>query len=230
MTMKTGSDLTLRLALLLTAGVGFAAQDLRGEDLVPLPIKLPTRVFWGTSADTQIGPGVERPTDKPRPPFLAPKDCVNLALKQKVTSSDTSPLFGTLELVTDGDKEASDTASVALHKQRQWVQIDLGAGCPIYAIVVWHAQDTPQVYHDVVVQASDDPDFGKGVTMVYNNDGDNSSGLGTGTDKEYLEDHQGRLLPVKGVKARYVRCYSRGSTYSALNSYTEVEVWGLPAE
>jgi hypothetical protein len=37
-------------------------------------------------------------------------------------------------------------------------------------------------------------------------------------------------MPVKAVKGRYVRCYSKGSTYSALNRYTEVEVWGLPAE
>jgi hypothetical protein len=33
---------------------------------------------------------------------------------------------------------------------------------------------------------------------------------------------------VPGLAARYVRLYSRGSTYSALNRYTEVEVYGLP--
>ena len=29
---------------------------------------------------------------------------------------------------------------------------------------------------------------------------------------------------------RYVRLTSKGSTYSALNRYTEVEVWGVPAK
>jgi len=94
---------------------------------------------------------------------------------------------------------------------------------------VWHAHNAPQVYHDVGVQISDDPDFVKDVQTVYNNDYDNSSGLGIGTDKEYFETFEGRLIDAKGVGGRYVRCHSRGSTYSALNRYTEVEVYGLPA-
>ena len=32
----------------------------------------------------------------------------------------------------------------------------------------------------------------------------------------------------KGEVARYVRLYSQGSTYTALNRYTEVEAYGLP--
>jgi len=51
-----------------------------------------------------------------------------------------------------------------------------------------------------------------------------------GTDKEYFETYEGKLIDAKGVEARYVRCYSRGSTYSALNRYTEIEVWGIPIE
>jgi hypothetical protein len=231
MNMKYCSDLTKRLALLLALGVGFATHNLHAQDLAPLPVKLPIPAFMGTPPDMQqMGPEVEKLSDKPRAPFMAPKGCVNLAFKKKVTSSDKSPITGSLDLVTDGDKEASDNSFVELHKKTQWVQIDLGTEAKIYAIIVWHAHNTFQVYHDVVVQISDDPDFTKDVTTVYNNDVDNTSGLGIGTDKEYFEDYQGRLMPVKGVKGRYVRCYSRGSTYSALNRYTEVEVWGLPAE
>jgi len=84
------------------------------------------------------------------------------------------------------------------------------------------------VYHDVVVQVADDPDFTQDVKTVYNNDYDNSSGLGVGTDKEYFETYEGRLIDAKGVEGRYVRTYSRGSTYSALNRQTEIEVWGKP--
>ena len=87
----------------------------------------------------------------------------------------------------------------------------------------------PVVFHDVVVQVSNDPDFIEGVTTLFNNDQDNSAGLGIGKDREYFETSEGKLIDAKGVKARYVRLYSRGSTYNdPLNRYTEVEVFGLP--
>ena len=37
------------------------------------------------------------------------------------------------------------------------------------------------------------------------------------------------MIDAKGAKARYVRCYSKGSTDSALNTYIEVEAYGLPS-
>lgn len=220
------------LTLGLTLGAALAAQNLAAADadLEPLPIKLPIPAFMGTPTDIPLGDLIEKPSDKPRPPFLAPKGAQNLAAKKKVTSSDKSPITGTLELVTDGDKEANDNSFVELRRRTQWVQIDLEQKAKIYAVIVWHAHNTWQVYHDVVVQVSDDPDFASGVTTIYNNDQDNSSGLGVGTDKEYFESYEGRLMPVKGVEGRYLRLYSKGSTYSALNRYTEVEVWGLPAK
>jgi hypothetical protein len=80
------------------------------------------------------------------------------------------------------------------------------------------------------VQVADDADFTQNVRALYNNDYDNSAGLGVGNDKEYFENYEGRLIDAKGAKGRYVRLYSNGSTYSALNRYTEVEVYGLPAK
>lgn len=199
-------------------------------ELAPLPLKLPIPAFMGTPTDIPLGEHIEKPSDKPRPPFLAPKGVQNLALGKKVTSSDKSPITGSLELVTDGDKESNDNSFVELRRRTQWVQIDLEKRAKIYAILIWHAHNTYQVYHDVIVQVSDDPDFTQGVITLFNNDYDNSSGLGVGTDKEYFESYEGKLIDAKGVEARYVRCYSRGSTYSALNRYTEVEVWGIPIE
>lgn len=199
-------------------------------ELAPLPLKLPIPAFMGTPTDIPLGEHIEKPSDKPRPPFLAPKGVQNLALGKKVTSSDKSPITGSLELVTDGDKESNDNSFVELRRRTQWVQIDLEKRAKIYAILIWHAHNTYQVYHDVIVQVSDDPDFTQGVKTLFNNDYDNSSGLGVGTDKEYFETYEGKLIDAKGVEARYVRCYSRGSTYSALNRYTEVEVWGIPIE
>lgn len=200
------------------------------KDLAPLDLKLPIPAFMGTPTDIPLTDDIEKPSDKPRPAFMVPKGVVNVGLKKKVTSSDKSPIAGSLDLVTDGDKESSDTSFVELHRKTQWVQIDLEAACEIYAVLIWHAHNTPQIYHDIIVQVADDADFTKNVRTVFNNDRDNSSGLGIGKDKEYFENYEGRLVDAKGEKAQFVRLYSKGSTFSALNRYTEVEVYGLPAK
>lgn len=233
MNMKNRSvslkSLPVLLALSVAGAMALTARAAETE-LAPLPLKLPIPAFMGTPTDIPLGDHIEKPSDKPRPPFLAPKGVQNLALGKKVTSSDKAPITGSLDLVTDGDKESNDNSFVELRRRTQWVQIDLEKRAKIYAILIWHAHNTYQVYHDVIVQVSDDPDFTQGVITLFNNDYDNSSGLGVGTDKEYFETYEGKLIDAKGVEGRYVRCYSRGSTYSALNRYTEVEVWGIPKE
>jgi len=80
------------------------------------------------------------------------------------------------------------------------------------------------------VQVADDQDFIQNVRTVFNNDQDNTSGLGVGTNLEFFETHEGKLIDAKGVKGRFVRVYSKGSTESALNEYTEVEIYGRPAQ
>lgn len=201
-----------------------------GQEMVPLPLELPKPVFAGTPKDIPPGTTVEKPSGKPRPLPLVPKGTVNLALKKKVTSGN-KPFFGCLEWVTDGNKEARDDSTVELKPRLQWVQIDLGAPSPLFYIVVWHFHLEPIICHDVVVQASNDPDFIEGVITLFNNDQDNSAGLGIGKDREYWETHEGKLIDAKGIKARYVRLYSNGSTHrDPLNRYTEVEVFGLPAK
>ena len=114
-----------------------------------------------------------------------------------------------------------------LHRKPQWIQIDLEKPSTVSAILIWHSFATPQVYRDIVVLGSDDPEFKEGVTQFYNNDYDNTLGFGEGKDLEYFETHEGRLIDAKGKKVRYIRMYSNGSTFSRLNRYTEVEVWGL---
>ena len=196
------------------------------SDLVPLALKLPKPTFIGTPKNIPPGTTVEKPTGKPRPPYMVPKGTVNLALGKPVTASDTAPIIGEDTLITDGDKEAADGKFIEYGFGKQWVQVDLGKTATIYAIVSWHAHTEASVYHDVVVQISNDPDFVEGVTTVFNNDQDNSSGLGKGTDREYFELAEGKLMPVKGVKGRYVRFYSNGSTGGDENRYTEIEVYG----
>jgi hypothetical protein len=203
---------------------------LAAEDLAPLPLKLPMPSFKGTPDDLPKGPHIEPFSDKPRAAFLAPAGVQNVALNKKVTSSDKSPITGTLSQITDGNKDAIDDAVVEMHKNVQWVQIDLEQDCNIYALVLWHDHRYVQVFRCVVVQVADDPDFTKNVQTIFNNDIENTAGLGIGKDKQYFETNQGKLIDTKGIKGRYLRFYSKGSNASALNCYTEVEVYGLPAK
>jgi hypothetical protein len=82
----------------------------------------------------------------------------------------------------------------------------------------------------VIVQVADDPDFITNVKTLFNNDIDNSAGLGIGKDMHYIETSEGKLIDAKGVEARYVRFYSCGSNANDLNNYIEIEVWGKPKQ
>ena len=192
----------------------------RADDKILLKTDLPPPLFTGTPVPINI-PNLE-PRISTFPDFLVPVGTTNLALGKKVTASDSDPVVGTLDLVTDGDKTADEGSWVELGPGKQWVQIDLSVEANIYAITVWHYHSQARVYRDVVVQISDDPAFATGVTTVY----DNSA---SGTDHPYIETNFGKLIDAKGAKGRYVRLYSNGNTTDKLNHYIEVEVFGKPA-
>lgn len=202
-----------------------------GGKLVPLELKLPRPAFKGTPKHVPPGAAnLEKPRKGPRPPLLVPKGTKPLSGGKKVTSSDEDPIIGEIKFVTDGDKEAHEGGYVELGPGLQWVQIDLGKTYQLHALLVWHYHGSARVYHDVVVQVADDADFITNVRTVFSNDHDNSSGLGLGDAKEYWDTYEGRLIDAKGVVARYVRLYSKGSTADDQNHYTEVEVYGLPVK
>ena len=201
-----------------------------GQDMVPLKIKLPAPAFVGTPSETPVGTTVEKPSGVPRPLLMVPPGVINLAAKKKVTTSDTNQVPENLVKIVDGDKESSEEGVVLLRKGTQWIQIDLGAPSEIYAILIWHAHDTPKVYHGVIAQVADDAEFTQNVRTLFNNDQKNVDGLGEGTNREYFETNEGKLIEGKGVVAQFVRLYSKGSTESRLNEYTEVEVYGRPAK
>jgi len=196
-------------------------------DKEELKLKLPKPMFIGTPTNLR-SPNLEVVTGKSRAPFYVPKGTVLLSLKKTVTSSDAQPVIGELDMITDGEKAGGDGYFVELGPGSQWVQIDLGAPHPLSAILLWHYHSQARVYRDVVVQVSNDASFKTGVTTVFNNDHDNSSKIAQGTDKEYIEVAEGRLVDPKGAKGRYVRLYSKGNTTNDLNHYVEVEVYGLP--
>lgn len=159
-------------------------------------------------------------------PFYVPEASKNLSLNKLVTSSDQSPLLGELSYVTDGIKR-SGGLYVELDCGVQWVQIDLGTVCNLYAVAIWHYFQHERVYFDVVVQIANDPNFHKEVKTLFNNDTDATTLLGMlGKDKEYIDTENGHIIDLKGNKARYIRLYSNGNTENYGNHYSEVEVWG----
>jgi len=210
------------LTVLFTATVALA------EDQVPLKTDLPKPLFVGTPVPIKV-PNLEPAQKGKRPDFMVPAGTVNLAKGKTVTSSDNEPVIGTLDLITDGDKEGDEGSWVELGPGKQWVQIDLGKTADIYAVMLWHFHSQARVYFDVVAQVSDDPTFSKDVTTIFNADAANELSLGAGTDRPYVETYEGKLIDAKGVKGRYVRLYSKGNTTNKLNHYIEVEVFGKPA-
>ena len=216
--------------VLLVSGLGLSPLSAgQGPGREELKLRLPKPMFIGTPTNIKSA-NLEVITGKPRGPFYVPVGTTLLSLKRPVKSSDMQPVIGELEMVTDGEKEGGDGYFIELGPGKQWVQIDLGSSRALHAILAWHYHSQARVYRDVVVQVSDDKDFLKGVTTVFNNDHDNSSGLGIGRDKEYVEVAEGRLFDPKGAKGRYVRLYSNGNTANDLNHYVEVEVFGTPVK
>ena len=197
--------------------------------MVDLVIELPPLMLAGTPKNLKIK-NLEKPRGKgeARPTMLVPAGTSNAALNKSVTSTSFDPIVGAFADITDGDK-AGD-AYVELDPFEQSITIDLGASYEIYAIVIWHYHKETMAYFDVVVQTADDADFIGNVNTLFNNDIDNTHGLGIGSDKNYLESYEGKLIDAKGVVGRYVKCLSASNSSNDMNHYIEVEVFGKPVK
>lgn len=192
----------------------------------PLDTALPPELIEGTPKPIHV-PGLA-PVPTKAPEFFVPEGTVLISKGKPVASSDHNPIIGSLDLITDGDKDAGEGYFVELLDGLQWVQIDLEKSAAIHAIWLWHFHSQRRAYHDVVVQISDDPQFKTGVTTVFNNDYDQSANLGKSTDRPYVETRFGLIVDGKGTKGRYVRLYSNGNSSNEMNHYIEVEVFGTP--
>ena len=208
-----------------------AVSTLEGQalKLEPLPIVLPHPLFEGTPEPPNV-PNLEKPLGKPRPPFLAPAGTKNVARGKLVSASDSEPVVGNLEMITDGVKTGMDGSFVEMKPGVQNIVIDLEAKHTIYAVAVWHYHKEARVYDDVIVQVADDPDFISNVQTSFNNDTDNAAGFGIGKDRRYVETSEGKLIDAKGVESRYIRLISNGSDKTKANHYVEVEVYGRPVK
>jgi hypothetical protein len=209
---------------LATVGQGSQVFGQSTEKLVPLRIEYPKPPLEGTPENINV-PNLEKPSSKPREPFLVPSGVTNVAKGKPVISTEKSPVMGDLSMITDGDKTQSMDSLVELGPGVQNVTIDLGGNYEIYGVLFWHSY-VPRAYLGIVVQLAEDKDFTKGVQTIFNNDRENKDGQGVGTDKNYIESYQGKLVDAKGTRARYVRLWSRGNSNNNLNDYIEVEVYG----
>lgn len=197
--------------------------------LVPVEIKLPTPMFEGTPQNIKVPNLIKpRPAGVAREPFLAPPGTKNIALGKQIVGYDDVPIIGELEMIADGDKDAADTHYMELGPGLQCITLDLKQKYNIYGICVWHYHKQPRVYYDVIVQVAQDSDFITGVETVFNNDIENSAGMGVGEDKHYIETNEGKLIDAGGVQARYIRLCSNGNNQNEMNNYIEVEVYGKP--
>jgi len=216
-------------ALALAPLLADDAKTPNAEAWAPLKLKLPAAVDASTPKNIPPGSTVDL-NPKPLPPLLVPNDAVNVAPGKKISCSDKNATAGDLAKLNDGDKEAEESSILLLHRGLQWVQFDLGAPHEVFAIVVWHAFDTHKIYRSVIVQVADDADFTQNARTLFNNDRENSAGLGVGEDRQYFESNEGKIIDAKGARARFVRLYSNGNSDSRLNEYTEVEIYGRLAK
>ena len=218
--MKTPTLLTLIAMALVPLA--------QAADTIPLTTTIPPEKIEGTPIEIKV-PNL-KPAASKAPEIQVPAGTVLLSKGKPVTASDDFPIIGDLPYITDGEKEAGEGYFLELANGLQWVQIDLEQEAAIQALWVWHYHSQRRAYHDVIIQISNDPAFATGVTTIFNNDFDNSASLGTGSDFPYIETQYGLLVPVAGVKGRYVRLYSQGNTSNDMNHYIEVEVFGTPAQ
>ncbi|WNQ11373.1 discoidin domain-containing protein [Paenibacillus aurantius] len=152
----------------------------------------------------------------------------NLALGMNASKITSSSTVGNAYRITDGlfNAFANQDALYA-----QWIQLDLGISYSLDKIKLWHFVDNvdaiPRKYQDVIIQLSNDPTFAT-YTTVFNNDTDNSSGQGAGSDAEYFETTGGKEIYFPTTNARYIRLWAYGNNRNTGKHYVEVEVDGSP--
>ena len=152
----------------------------------------------------------------------------NVALGKPISSSEN---FSNSEYITDGERlDAGAYADSTPFEELVWVQVNLQAAYDIEEIDVWHYYGDQRQYHDVIVQHSNDVLFSDGVITVFNNDSDNSAGMGTGSDSEYFETSAGKVIAVDSVAAQYVRFYSKGNSVNGYSHYVEIKIYGTLRE
>jgi len=183
--MKNLSIVLAVTAVGVTGAITVSVHHSHKSATVQLETELPQPVYIGTPQNVRNANFGNSAAGR-RPPFLVPEGTTNVALGKPVTAS-SKPVIGRVEMITDGDKEAPESSCVELDRGLQFITIDLETEHEIFAVLVWHYHRRPRAYFDVIVQTADDPDFTTNARTLFNSDIDNSSGLGAGKDRYYVE-------------------------------------------
>jgi lysophospholipase L1-like esterase len=144
-------------------------------------------------------------------------------LSGKIAATNGNNNATALGWITNGDKTLTNIADMGAGAI--YLQYDLGSSVNLGDIKLWHYYGDPRSYHDVLVELSNSSTFATGNTIVFNNDTNNSLGLGAGTDSEYAESSAGKDISFSPVSARYIRIYSNGSSSNTANHYVEAEAY-----
>jgi hypothetical protein len=219
--------------LMLTFILLTAVLSAQKKRLVELDLKL------GVDDVTRATPGISRglkpphlrkETRKQRPPFMVVPGLKNVALYKVVTSSDKEPIIGDLDQVNDGLKKSEEFDYVELGPGHQWVQIDLSTKYNIHAVVIWLYYKNAIIYNDVIVRLADDEKCTKNVRTLFNNDHDNSAGLGKGKNKAFYTRWWGEIVDARnknrGFRTRYVRVYAASGMEDENPRFVEIAVYG----
>ncbi|MFP4190733.1 MAG: discoidin domain-containing protein [Candidatus Hydrogenedentota bacterium] len=223
---------TAACGLVFAIAAGFSPQahaEEPPEGMVELELDLPEPNYVGIPVDPPPRPLLPERSWEPRDPVYVPEGVENVALGRPVSAS-AEPTHNELADIVNGETSYEPENVVQLPEGPQWIQIDLESEHEIHVILFWQFFESKRVYFDVVVQASNDPEFEEDVTTLFNNDEDNTLGFGEGEDPEFVTTHQGKLVDVEGIEARYVRLWSNGNSWNRRNHWIEVEVYATPVE
>ncbi len=157
---------------------------------------------------------------------------VNIALNRTPTFEGVWSTFngttGTPACVTDGILDP--TTCMASSGSTGWAYIDFGSVYPINQIntSMWGNW----VFEDVVIQLSTTADFSSGVYTVFNNDTDDSVGVGAGTDGTYQDkydttnSYQLTTFTFDTQYARYLRVTNKCTDNGVVRSvFTEIQAY-----
>ncbi|QNK54901.1 fibronectin type III domain-containing protein [Paenibacillus sp. PAMC21692] len=233
----------------ITAANWSGATQVSGEPLPEAPGTSQSFTLYGLSVNTtyhfamKVADDAGNVSDLSNVATLKTAAGVNVAMNKTVAAS-TSDLFGgSLGVVTDGQSaNSSGYAGIRTTTGPQYYQIDLGAAYALGRLrIVNDWGSSASVYRtnkDVIVLLSNDPTFATGVTVVYNNDANNSVGLGAGTDPEFQEPPGGVGTWFDlgtPVNARYARVWGNGhvrvdNSSHAVNTPIEFEAYADPGD
>ncbi len=176
-------------------------------------------------------PHLRKETGKKRPAFMVVRGLKNLALYKPVSSKEEETVIGDIDQINDGIKKSDEFNYVEFGPSIGWVEIDLKEKYAVHAIVIWHYYRNAVIYNDVIVQVADDAAFSRKVMTLFNNDHDNSAGLGKGRDKAFYSRWWGEIVDArgrdhKGVRARFVRVYTGTGMEEEPPRFVEINVYG----